>query len=99
MASVESYTAFVQSGEAVFDQLPFGKIVAVAWLDQCYSTNFNTHVPGSLETLWGNYSPDRWAWAFTECYRLNTPLPVRGEQKLFDVQMPDRWQDQATKVF
>jgi len=76
---------------------PTGKIVAVGWMQQCHRTeDFN---PTELEAMWGGYGPDRFAWQYTEMWRLNEPLPVRGLQKLFDVQLPSNWQHQATKVY
>lgn len=79
------------------ENLPLGCVVAVAWLKACHNTQ-GLQITIE-ERAWGNYSPGRFAWEFSEVWRLNTPLPVRGEQKLFNVAMPANWQDQATKVF
>lgn len=89
--------AFQAAGMVSFDQLPFGKIVAVAWLENSVSTD-GLQV-SDLERCWGNFTADRFAWQFTECWRLNEPLPVRGEQKLFDVTMPAYLKDCATKIY
>jgi hypothetical protein len=97
MQSTPSFNLFVEAGQVRWETLPLGAVVAVAWLKTCHGTE-NLQVTDE-ERMWGNYGPGRFAWEFTEVWRLNTPLPVRGEQKLFGVQMPDRWQDQAVKVY
>lgn len=80
-----------------FNTLPLGKVVAVVWLDNCHPTH--TVTVTERERLWGDYSPGRYAWMFTEVWRINEPWAVTGGQKIFDLEMPPRWQDQATKVF
>jgi len=83
--------------DPVFDRLPLGKIVAVCWLEN--STPISGLQVDPLEKLWGIYEPGRWAWQFTQCWRVNEPIPVRGDRKLFEVAMPANWQDQCTKVY
>lgn len=79
--------------------LPLGAVVAVGWLKACHYTIDPRLAADAHERVWGNYGAGRFAWEFSEVWRLNTPLPVRGEQKLFNVDMPANWQDQSTKVF
>lgn len=88
---------FSDALELQWETLPFGKIVAVGWLQDSLRTEGLEVTP--LEYSLGGYGPGRYAWQFTEMWRLNVPLPVRGEQKLFDVEMPANWQDQAIRVF
>lgn len=88
---------FNDAGFHFWENLPLGSVVAVGWLKQCHNTQ-GLQVTVE-EGCWGLYTPGRFAWEFSEVWRLNTPLPVRGEQKLFNVAMPANWQDQATKVF
>lgn len=79
------------------ERLPLGSVVAVGWLQDCAQTD---GLKISIEErAWGNYSPGRYAWVFSEVWRINQPFPVRGMQKLFDLQMPDQWQNHATRVF
>lgn len=88
---------FISAGFSKWEKLPLGAVVAVGWLKASHRTE-KLHV-SSEENNWGGFGSGRFAWEFSEVWRLNTPLPVRGEQKLFDVDMPPSWQDQATKVF
>lgn len=103
MRSQQGYVKFVSEGLGKFDVLPLGKVVAVAWLNRCHPTEKVIEDPSQSVTpdqmLWGNYSPGRYAWEFTETWILKEPLPVRGEQKLFDVYMPANWQHQARRVY
>jgi len=79
------------------EKLPLGAVVAVGWLQGCADTaGLQVTIE---ERAWGDYAPGRYAWQFTEMWRINEPLPVRGLQKLFDIDMPANWQDRATKVF
>lgn len=106
--SEPSYQAFREAGIEYFDDLPFGKVVAVVWLEQCINTtdcqpNLTPGVIGyaipELELLWGGYAPNRYAWRFTECYRLGKPIDVRGEQKLFNVDLPENWRELCDRVY
>lgn len=93
----DSSERFIAAGFSVWENIPLGAVVAVGWLKASHRTE-KLQVSAE-ENNWGGFGPGRFAWEFSEVWRLNMPLPVRGEQKLFDVVMPANWQDQATKVF
>ncbi len=37
----------------------------------------------------GDYAPGRWAWLLTDVVRLDPPVPARGAQGFFRVEVPD----------
>jgi hypothetical protein len=39
------------------------------------------------EDLFGDYSPGRWVWALQDVVRLDVPIPCRGRQGWFDVDL------------
>ncbi|MHB8596723.1 MAG: ASCH domain-containing protein [Ktedonobacteraceae bacterium] len=57
--------------------LPLGQIVAIVWLDevQRITPTFQVVEP---ERSFGLFVPGRYAWRFSQVYRLTTPLPARG---------------------
>jgi len=57
--------------------LPLGHIVTVVWLDeiQRITPAFQVEEP---ERRFGLFASGRYAWYFSQVYRLATPLPARG---------------------
>ncbi len=57
--------------------LPLGCVVAVTWLEkvECITPDFDV---GEPERTYGNYAPGRFAWHFSQVFRLQKPLPARG---------------------
>jgi hypothetical protein len=39
------------------------------------------------ERMMGNFSPGRYGWVFSQVERLKTPIPCRGYQQLFEVEI------------
>jgi hypothetical protein len=73
--------------------LPLGCIVALVWLDdvQRIAPDFPAD---SVERAFGNFAPGRYAWTFSQCYRLTEPLPARGALGIWDWQPPAHfWQE------
>jgi len=70
--------------------LPLGQVVAVAWLDevQQITSAFQVEEP---ERSFGLFSPGRYAWIFSEVYRLAAPLPVRGSLGVWEWHPPARF--------
>ncbi len=67
---------------------PLGCVVAIARFDKAIPVYkfFNGDAPGYLtgdEDVFGNYSPNRYGWVFSEVRPLQ-PIPLRGAQGLFD---------------
>jgi len=69
-------------------ELPLGAIVAVVNLKGCIHTELCTRNM-EREGEFGNYAPGRWAWLTTGLYKLETPLPCRGAQGLWELPIYD----------
>ncbi len=67
--------------------LPLGHIVAVVCLDevQRITPSFQVEEP---ERSLGLFTPGRYAWIFSQVYRLATPLPARGSLGVWEWQPP-----------
>lgn len=72
-----------------YDALPRGCIVAVGTLDEVVPTEIESKFIGLVEAELGNYEPGRFAWKFTNLRSLPTPIPARGAQGFFEVEIPD----------
>lgn len=72
----------------LFNNLPFGKAVAVVDLTKCTKTEncFPKQMQGALP--FGDFSPGRYAWRL-ENVRAIEPFPVTGRQGLFEVELPE----------
>jgi hypothetical protein len=70
--------------------LPLGQVVAVVWLDevQRITSAFQVEEP---EHSFGLFSPGRYAWLFSQVYRLAAPLPVRGSLGVWEWHPPARF--------
>lgn len=75
-------------GYLLNDPLPFGAVVAVAVLTRCVPTNAIRDRLTLFEREWGDYSPGRWAWKLEDVRPLRFPLPWKGRQGWFDVEIP-----------
>ncbi len=77
---------------------PLRHVVGVALLEevwQIYPHNTH-HIPDahSPEYAFGNYAMGRYVWHFSTCYRLVTPIRVRGALKLWRWTPPNAfWQE------
>lgn len=65
--------------------LPIGKIIAVATLTACISTNDLDQVPeqNTNEFWFGDYTPDRWMWRLENVHRLEIPIKCAGQRRLW----------------
>ncbi len=50
-------------------------------------------VPTELEMLFGDWTPGRYAWEFTNMTILPQPIPAKGAQGLWNWQPPDGWEE------
>ncbi len=62
----------------------FGAIVAVGKLTDCVEIT-TENVPAGVERSLGDYTPGRFMWKFDEVVQLMTPMPYRGQQGFFNV--------------
>lgn len=74
---------WVKEAKQVLDGLPLGKVVAIATLTDCVSTDRFTPTP--RERQFGNYDPGRFAWIFSDIIPFETPPPARGALGLWDL--------------
>ena len=90
----------------VINPLPTGCIVAVAELSGCFiSTEDFLH--GGFRKIWidpqerdfGNFARNRCAWELTNVRRLPEPIPVRGQQGLWNWEPHDDWKCVVCKEF
>lgn len=66
-------------------QIPLGQIVAIGNLIDCVPTESIRDSISEREESWGNYSDGRFAWRFESLMALETPVPFKGAQGLFNV--------------
>ena len=88
---------FRYDDDPLWETLPFGALVAVADLVDCRPTGSFTldelETPRSRdsfhstwnERMWGDYSLGRFGWILENIRALQTPIPYRGRQGLFDL--------------
>lgn len=84
--------------------LPLGQVIAIAWLDEVERITPAFQVE-ETERRFGLFTPGRYAWRFTQVYRLSVPLPARGALGVWEWQPPERFweeiqaaQDRARKA-
>lgn len=84
----EALTEFCIGPPHGFDHdLPLGCIVAVAELRDCFEIGWQPEI-GSNEYAFGDWRPGRFAWQLNDVRRLDTPIPWRGSQGFFEVELP-----------
>jgi activating signal cointegrator 1 len=70
-----------EDGLPAFDALPFGAIIAVGELVSCIPTEALDVTP--TEARLGDFSPGRFAWAFTNMTLLPQPITASGQLGLW----------------
>ncbi len=66
--------------------MPFGSIVAIAELTDCWRIGSRVDVLSAQEMSFGNWTAGRFAWKLENVRRLTSPVPVKGAQGLWIVQ-------------
>lgn len=64
---------------------PLGAIIAVCRLDDMQPTEALVDIISDMERSFGNYGHGRFGWKLTDVVQLETPIPFRGLQGLFNV--------------
>lgn len=84
-----------QAGFADYMMLPYGSVLGAVFMDGCIPTDTVNPVlraylpkPGDMEWNFGNYQPGRFVWRTTEAVALPEPIPLRGQQGLWDYVHP-----------
>lgn len=65
--------------------LPLGRVLAVVQLTACVPTA--SLAPGCPESVFGDFSPGRWAWRLEGVRLLEPPLPARGRLGLWSLDL------------
>lgn len=78
--------------------LPLGQIIAVVWLDEVQQITplFQVEEP---ERSFGLFSPGRYAWIFSEVYRLAAPLRARGSLGVWEWHPPAGFWSEIQTVY
>ena len=67
--------------------LAFGAVVAVGQLIDIRPTSELLREIGTYERAFGDFCHGRWAWEYADTVPLETPVPWRGEQGIFRVEI------------
>ncbi len=78
---IEDYAIFNYS------RLPFGRAVCIVNMVDCVPTEALVGRLSLKEEALGDFRPGRWAWDLRKPMKLE--FPVRGKQRLFDVELPE----------
>jgi hypothetical protein len=68
--------------------MPFGAIIGTAWLKECWRTEEIVGHRSKLQLSWGDYSRGRYAFELVNTTLLPQPIPYRGQQGFFNVELP-----------
>lgn len=69
-------------------KLPLGAAIAVGELVGCYKTESVYPHISETERMFGNYDAGRVAWEFKDMKLFLAPVPVRGQQFLWEWKLP-----------
>lgn len=73
-----------------FENLNFGKAVAVVSLENCLPVDIDSIAEISeAERNFGDFSPGRYMWKLKMLNNIFEPFPVKGKQGFFEVDMPE----------
>jgi len=71
-------------GKDFWNALPYGAIIATAYLADCLPTQDLLREITEDETLFGDWTPGRYAWEIINVALLPEPIPARGQQGLWE---------------
>ncbi len=80
------YEYFARAGMEDWDDLPKGKVVCMAILRDCVSTNDAPPadiMPCPTDEMLGDFSANRFAWFLANIVPLPAPVPIIGRQGIF----------------
>ena len=79
------HCCLVAAGYTGTSQLPFGAIVAVCTLDDCFQfTSESTANLSAQELAFGDYTPGRYGFRLSNIRQLDAPIPARGSLGLWN---------------
>lgn len=72
-----------------WESLPLGKAIALCDLTDCIKmTEDFIEAQSESEQLCGHWEPGRFAWKLDNIQLLSSPIPIKGQQGLWDVELP-----------
>lgn len=77
---------WAEAGYSRWGDLPFGAIVATATLGHVVRSE--AILSAGPEADWGDYRPGRFVWILRDIVRLEQPIPWKGSQGFFTVEVP-----------
>jgi hypothetical protein len=69
-------------------RLPLGELLAICDLAGCFTTNYPPPGISGDEIAFGDWSPGRFAWRLENVRCLTPPIPWKGSQGFFEVELP-----------
>lgn len=87
LCDVEPFGSALFTGPLALDDLPFGAIVAVCTLVDCKPTALLFDLVGEPEYSFGDYSIGRYGWMLEDIRVLDEPIPMRGQQGMWEVEI------------
>jgi hypothetical protein len=75
---------FRDAGITTAGHLHFGKVICIAYLEDCQPTEKLAPNITAQERIFGDYSPGRFGWIFSEILPVQ-PIPWKGSQGWFGV--------------
>ncbi len=79
-------SAFREAGIAI-QHPPLGCVLAIGELTHVYRTEDARRDQSELELALGDWSDKRFCWQFENVRLLPEPIPVRGQQLIFEVEL------------
>lgn len=74
-----------------YSDLPYGALIGMCDGIYSYSARLYPKKPDYLESQLGDYSDNRYIWEPKNMRPLKDPLPYKGSQGLFNVELAEQW--------
>ena len=84
-------SGFSQEAHPYYNELPFGMAVCIADLSDCRPTGIVVCAISPQERALGDFTPGRFALELENIRKFDEPFPVRGQQGLFNIELPDKY--------
>jgi hypothetical protein len=86
LCDAEPFYSRLFTGELALGDMPFGGIVAVCTLENCIRTFRLQDLP-EPERSFGDYTLGRYGWILRNIRILKDPIPMRGQQGFWEVDL------------
>jgi len=73
-----------------YQTMPYGAILGVVRITACHRTEDIRSRRTDSQLYWGNYGPGRFAFEMGVRHKFDEPIPYRGQQGFFSVEIPDQ---------